>query len=73
MKERSKQQIREETPDEGTILGYALATHHRGNNKPDQFMRRPARRSACCFPEPEQSSPREDSTRSPSSATSRAA
>jgi lipoprotein-releasing system permease protein len=37
MGEAIRQEIREETPDEGTILGYALATHHQGKGRPDQY------------------------------------
>jgi len=50
MREAIRQQIREETPDEGTILGYALATWHRGKNLPDQYMAPPGTKVGLLFP-----------------------
>ncbi|MFI5456394.1 MAG: ABC transporter permease [Isosphaerales bacterium] len=50
MREAIQQQIREETPDEGTILGYALATWHRGKNLPDQYMAPPGTKVGLLFP-----------------------
>ena len=50
IREAMEQEIREETPDEGTIVGYALATHHRGNNLPDQFFAPPGTKVGLLFP-----------------------
>ena len=62
----------EQAPDDGTILGYALATFHRGKDQPTSSWPRPAPRSACSFPGPASQGRRGASTRSRSSATSRA-
>ena len=37
-------------PDEGTILGYAIATHHRGKNLPDHFIAPPGTKVGLLFP-----------------------
>jgi len=50
IREVIRQEIREQTPDEGTILGYALATHHRGKNMPDTFMAPPGTKVGLLFP-----------------------
>ena len=38
MREELKKQMQEQAPDEGAIVGYAIATHHRGKNQPDHFI-----------------------------------
>jgi lipoprotein-releasing system permease protein len=50
MGEALKKQIQEQTPDEGTILGYALATHHLGKGRPDQFKAPPGTKVGLLFP-----------------------
>jgi lipoprotein-releasing system permease protein len=50
MKDAIQQQMREETPDEGTILGYALATWHRGKNLPDLYTAPPGTKVGLLFP-----------------------
>ena len=37
----SREEMLEQAPDDGTIIGYALATHHRGKNQPDHFLAPP--------------------------------
>jgi lipoprotein-releasing system permease protein len=51
MREEIKAQLLEQTPDEGTILGYALATHHRGKNLPDIFVAPPGTKVGLLFPQ----------------------
>jgi lipoprotein-releasing system permease protein len=50
MRAAIEQQIQEETPDEGTILGYQLATWHRGKNVPDMFTAPPGTKVGLLFP-----------------------
>ena len=50
MEQAIKQQIAEQTPDEGTILGYALATYHRGKGLPDAYMAPPGTKVGLLFP-----------------------
>jgi lipoprotein-releasing system permease protein len=50
MREAIEQQMREETPDEGTILGYQLATWHRGQNVPDMYTAPPGTKVGLLFP-----------------------
>jgi lipoprotein-releasing system permease protein len=55
MREAIEAQIREQTPDEGTILGYALATHHHGRNIPDVYLAPPGTKVGLLFPKAGQS------------------
>ena len=73
MMRQSKSKCDEEAPDEGAIIGYAIATHHRGKNQPDHFIAPRARRSACSSPRRASQVRRRATTRSRWSATSRAA
>ncbi len=74
MREELKKQMQEQAPDEGAIIGYAIATHHRGKNLPDHFIAPPGTKVGLLFPVAGQSQGRrEASTPSRSSATSRAA
>jgi lipoprotein-releasing system permease protein len=50
MREELQHEIREQTPNQGTILGYALATIHRGKNEPDIFVAPPGAKVALLFP-----------------------
>ncbi len=50
LREELKNQMREQAPDEGTILGYAIATHHRGKNLPDHFIAPPGTKVGLLFP-----------------------
>ncbi len=50
IREELKEQMREQTPDEGVILGYALATHHRGKGRPDVYMAPPGTKVYLLFP-----------------------
>jgi lipoprotein-releasing system permease protein len=50
MREELIKQMREQAPDEGTILGYAIATRHRGKNEPDQFLTPPGTKIGLLFP-----------------------
>jgi lipoprotein-releasing system permease protein len=54
MTERIRQELinqrNQQAPDEGTILGYALATHHRGKNLPDHFIAPPGTKVGLLFP-----------------------
>ncbi len=73
MKDEITQQIAEELPDHGTILGYALATWHPGHGQATtSSWRPPAPRSASSFLAPASSSRKVASRHSPSSASSRA-
>jgi lipoprotein-releasing system permease protein len=45
-----KKQVEEQAPDEGTIIGYALATHHVGKNLPDHFIAPPGTKVGLLFP-----------------------
>ena len=46
----SRSKCDEQAPDEGTILGYAIATHHRGKNLPDHFIAPPGTKVGLLFP-----------------------
>jgi lipoprotein-releasing system permease protein len=50
MREELKKQMQEEAPDEGAIVGYAIATHHRGKNLPDHFIAPPGTKVGLLFP-----------------------
>jgi lipoprotein-releasing system permease protein len=50
MQEELKRQLEEQSPRHGTILGYALATHHRGKNLPDLFVAPPGTKVGLLFP-----------------------
>ncbi len=50
MKEQIRAEINEELPDHGTILGYALATFHRGGDRPDVFLAPPGTKVGLLFP-----------------------
>jgi len=50
IKEQMKQQLLDEIPNEGTILGYALATFHFGNGKEDLFLAPPGAKVGLLFP-----------------------
>jgi lipoprotein-releasing system permease protein len=50
MQEELKRQALEQAPDEGTIIGYAIATHHRGKNQPDHFVAPPGTKVGLLFP-----------------------
>ena len=41
MRELLKQQVADQAPDAGAILGYALATFHHGKGRPDSFLAPP--------------------------------
>jgi lipoprotein-releasing system permease protein len=43
-------QMREQTPDEGAILGYAIATWHKGNGLPDMYVAPPGTKVGLLFP-----------------------
>ncbi len=73
MSEELKKQMHEQAPDEGAIIGYALATHHRGKNQPDHFIAPPGTKVGLLFPMAGKVKSEGGSTRSRSSATSRAA
>jgi lipoprotein-releasing system permease protein len=45
-----EEQMNEQAPDEGTILGYAIATHHQGKNLPDHFIAPPGTKVDLLFP-----------------------
>src|ERR1017187_6411100 len=50
MREQMEQQIRDEIPNEGTILGYALATYHPGKGRKDIFLPPPGPKVVLLFP-----------------------
>ncbi len=50
MKDEITQQLAEELPDHGTILGYALATWHPGHGKDDIFLAPPGTTVGLLFP-----------------------
>ena len=50
MREELLKQRDEQAPDEGTIVGYAIATHHRGKNLPDHFIAPPGTKVGLLFP-----------------------
>jgi len=49
MVDELKRQALEQAPDEGAIVGYALATHHR-KNQPDHFIAPPGTKVGLLFP-----------------------
>ena len=50
VKDQLTAQIDEELPDHGTILGYALATFHRGKGREDIFLAPPGTKVGLLFP-----------------------
>jgi lipoprotein-releasing system permease protein len=50
MREELEKQMKEQAPDQGAILGYALATHHRGNDKKDLYIAPPGTKVRLIFP-----------------------
>jgi lipoprotein-releasing system permease protein len=50
MIEAAREQMKEQVPNRGAILGYALATHHRGRNLPDQYIAPPGTKVGLLFP-----------------------
>jgi lipoprotein-releasing system permease protein len=50
MREMLKQQAREQVPDQGAIIGYAIATWHRGKDQPDQYIAPPGTKIGLVFP-----------------------
>ena len=50
LREELVKQMREQAPDEGTILGYAIATHHYGKDRPDSFLAPPGAKVGLLFP-----------------------
>jgi lipoprotein-releasing system permease protein len=50
MQEQLEKEAIEQAPDDGTIIGYALATHHRGKNLPDHFIAPPGTKVGLLFP-----------------------
>ena len=50
MQEQLEKEALEQAPDDGTIIGYALATHHRGKNLPDHFIAPPGTQVGLLFP-----------------------
>ena len=50
MEEQLKKEALEQAPDDGAIIGYALATHHRGKNLPDHFIAPPGTKVGLLFP-----------------------
>ena len=50
MRDELKRQSLEQSPDEGTIIGYAIATHHVGKNRPDHFVAPPGTKVGLLFP-----------------------
>jgi len=51
MEDAIKQQMHDQVPDEGTILGYAIATWHRGKDLPDMYMAPPGTKVGLLFPQ----------------------
>jgi lipoprotein-releasing system permease protein len=51
MIEALKQQAREQVPDCGAIIGYALATHHHGKNQPDIYVAPRGTKVGLLFPQ----------------------
>jgi lipoprotein-releasing system permease protein len=50
MRQDLEKQIIEQAPNDGTIIGYALATHHQGKNLPDHFIAPPGTKVGLLFP-----------------------
>jgi lipoprotein-releasing system permease protein len=50
IREELNEQMREQTPNDGAILGYALATHHRGKGLPDVYIAPPGTKVYLLFP-----------------------
>ena len=72
-KEQLKEQMREQAPDQGAIIGYAMATHHLAKEQGDVYIAPPGLRSAYSFPRPGKIARRGATTPSRSSVISRAA
>ncbi len=51
IKKAMEKQMREQVPDEGTILGYALATWHKGKGLPDIYVAPPGTKVGILFPQ----------------------
>jgi lipoprotein-releasing system permease protein len=50
MRDELTQQMHQQAPDEAAILGYAIATHHRGKDLPDHFIAPPGTKVGLLFP-----------------------
>jgi lipoprotein-releasing system permease protein len=50
MIQQLKDQMNEQAPDEGAIIGYAIATHHPGKDQPDHFIAPPGTKVGLLFP-----------------------
>ena len=50
MREELLRQQMEQAPDEGAIVGYAIATHHQGKGMPDHFIAPPGTKVGLLFP-----------------------
>lgn len=50
MTDHLKQQAQEQVPEHGALVGYAIATFHRGNGLPDQFLTPPGTKIHLVFP-----------------------
>ncbi len=50
MSDALKKQMEEQVPDEGAILGYAIATWHKGKGLPDMYMAPPGTKVGLLFP-----------------------
>ena len=44
------EQVREQVPDYGAIIGYAIGTFHRGKDQPDQYIAPPGSKITLVFP-----------------------
>jgi len=50
MIEAAREQLKDQVSDFGAIVGYALATHHRGKDLPDLYIAPPGSRAGLLFP-----------------------
>jgi len=50
MRETLEHHVREQVPDQGAIIGYALGTFHRGNGLPDQYLAPEGTKIGLVFP-----------------------
>jgi lipoprotein-releasing system permease protein len=50
VKEHLEQQAREQVPDQGAFVGYALATWHPGKGQPDIYLAHPGSKISLAFP-----------------------
>jgi lipoprotein-releasing system permease protein len=50
IRDELKNLMREQAPDDGTIIGYAMATRHRGKGLDDQFLTPPGTKVGLLFP-----------------------